>query len=190
MGQKQQRRQRKFHIGIDLGKSGAIVVQKWHNVFGGETLVDDELITQTYPMPLIGKEIDYLELYKLLEPYEGGNGMVLFEKIVPFGVKTAMFSLGQQSGAVEMACVALSIPFTKIPPQTWQKEMFTGVDQMTRASKTTKSGTSRDTKSMALVAVKRLFPTIKLTFGERARVPDEGLVDALLMSEYAKRKYP
>lgn len=175
---------RRFHIGIDLGKTGAIVIQDMRSIPEGFKNIE------TYKMPLIGKEIDMSELYKLLEPYEAGNGMVVFEKIVPFGVKTAMFSLGQQSGAVEMACVALAIPFTKVPPQTWQKEMFTGVDQMTKVSKTTKSGTSRDTKAMALVAAKRLFPKLKLTFGERAKVPDEGLVDALLMSEYAKRKYP
>lgn len=182
MAQKQQY-PRKFYIGIDLGKSGAIVIQESTKVLTGLTPIS------THEMPLIGKELDLQALYELFEPYKKGDGIVIFEKIVPFGVKTAMFSLGMQSGAVEMMCVALSIPFVKVPPQTWQKEMFTGVDEMTKPSKTTKSGTSRDTKSMALVATKRLFPTMKLTFGDRAKKPDEGLVDALLMSEYAKRRF-
>lgn len=168
---------RSFHIGIDIGKEGAIVIQKSGNI-------------ELHKMPKIGKEIDLDALYKLLEPYEGGNGMVVFEKIVPYGVKTAMFSLGHQAGALEMACVGLAIPFVKVPPQTWQKEMFTGVDHLTKKSTTTKSGESRDTKTMAAIAAKRMFPTIKLTFGEKATVPHEGLVDALLMSEYAKRRFP
>jgi crossover junction endodeoxyribonuclease RuvC len=123
MGTKKPEYQRSFHIGIDLGKNGGIVIQQADSI----TLIK---------MPKIGKELDLHQLHKILEPYEGGNGMVLFEKIVPYGVKTAMFSMGLQSGAVEMACVALSIPFTKIPPQTWQKEMFTGVGEMTKPSKT------------------------------------------------------
>lgn len=175
MAQKQQYL-RRFHIGIDLGKEGAIVIQESGNV-------------QSHPMPLIGKELDMQALYKLFEPYEAGNGMIVFEKIVPFGPKMAMFSLGMQSGAVEMICVALAIPFTKVLSQAWQKEMFTGVGEMTKASKTTKSGTSRDTKSMATIAAKRLFPTVQLTFGNPNKKPHDGLVDALLMSEYAKRRF-
>ena len=67
--------------------------------------------------------------------------------------------------------------------------MFTGVDEITKtANKLSKTGKPvRDTKAMALVAVKRIFPTLKLTFGDRATVPDDGLIDAVLMSEYAKR---
>lgn len=177
MEKKTQKYQRSFHIGIDLGKQGAIVIQDKHKLI------------QKYKMPLIGKEIDLNEIYSILTPYEGGNGMLVFEKIVPFGVKTAMFSLGEQSGALEMACVALAIPYTKIPPQTWQKEMFTGVTVVNKKSATTKSGVSKDTKSMALIAAKRLFPQSSLKFGERTTVPHDGLVDALLLSEYAKRKF-
>jgi len=173
-----QKYSRRFHIAIDLGKEGAIVIK--------EKNVEDKLIK----MPKIGKEIDYNQIYSILSPYEGGNGMLVFEKIVPFGVKTAMFSLGYQAGAIEMACIALAIPYTIVAPQTWQKEMFGGVPSLTKKSATTKSGESRDTKAMALIAAKRLFPTTKLTFGERATVPHDGLVDALLMSEYAKRRFP
>jgi hypothetical protein len=170
---------RRFHIGIDVGKEGAFAIQD----------INLKSIT-CIKMPLIGKELDMLEVYNILTPYEGGNGMIVFEKIIPFTAnKSAMFSLGCQAGAIEMACVALAIPFTKVPPQTWQKEMFTGVDQATKKSTTTKSGVSRDTKSMALVAAKRLFPHQELKFGGRTTVAHNGLVDALLMSEYAKRRF-
>lgn len=168
----------RFCIGIDIGKQGAIVIRE----NGKPDIVK--------PMPMIKTELDYLELYNLLSPYEGGNGMIVFEKLgVIFGTsKATAFSMGHQAGAVEMACVALAIPFTKVPPKLWQKEMFAGVEEITRPSKTGKTQT-RDTKAMALVAVKRLFPKYKLTFGERATVPNDNLIDALLMSEYGFRKF-
>jgi len=171
----------RFTIGIDIGKQGAIVIR--------ENNKPDIMVK----MPMIKTELDYHALHKLLEPYEGGNGMVVFEKLgVIFGSsKQVAFSMGHQSGAVEMACVALSIPFTKVTAKEWQKEMFTGVDEITKPpSKMSKSNKStRDTKAMALVAAKRLFPDVKLTLGERATIPHDGLVDALLMSEYARRKF-
>ncbi len=65
--------------------------------------------------------------------------------------------------------------------------MFQGVDQITKPSKTAGAKPIRDTKAMALVAVKRLFPDLKLTFGERATKPHDGLIDAVLIAEYARR---
>jgi hypothetical protein len=92
--------------------------------------------------------------------------------------------MGHQAGSVEMACIALSIPFIKVPPKQWQKEMFVGVAEIKKSGKKT-----RDTKAMALIAAKRLFPKLKLTFGSVAKVPHDGLVDALLMSQYGITKY-
>lgn len=168
----------RFSIGIDIGKMGALCIQE----------KDKEIIIKE--MPMIKTELDYQALYKLLEPYEGGDGIAVFERLgVIFGTsKATAFSMGHQAGAVEMACVALSIPFIKVPPKVWQKEMFLGVDEILKQSKSGKSQV-RDTKAMALIAVKRLFPTVKLIFGERATKPHDGLVDALLMSEFGKRKY-
>ena len=64
----------------------------------------------------------------------------------------------------------------------WQKEMFLGVEEITITGKST-----RDTKAMALVAIKRIFPNLELTFGVKAKKPHDGLVDAVLMAEYARR---
>lgn len=160
---------RNINIGIDIGKHGAIVI-------------DNSGVITTHKMPLIGTELDYKALNDILEPFEGGNVMVVFEKIVPYiQNKSTAFSLGHQAGAIEMLCVAHCIPYTKLPPRNWQKEMFAGVGEMN------KGDGSRDTKSMALMAIKRLMPNLQLTFG-KATVPHDGLVDAALMAAYAKRK--
>jgi len=166
---------REFNIGIDIGKKGAIVV-----------LTEQPFTNTIAPikMPLIGDQLDYHEVYRLLKQYEKTNCHVIFEKLgVIFGTgKSTAFSMGHQSGAIEMACVALKLPYTKIPAKQWQKEMFQGVEEVTKPGKS-----SRDTKAMALIAAKRLFPNFNLTFG-RATVPHDGAVDALLMAEYCKRR--
>jgi hypothetical protein len=163
----------KIYIGIDIGKSGAIAV------FSGNNIV-------TYEMPKISNELDYHALNKLLRQFcsNSKKPYVVFEKLgVIFGSgKSTAFSMGHQSGAVEMSCVANDIPYTKVRAVDWQKQMFQGVQEIT------KTGSSKkDTKAMALVAIKRIFPDLKLTFGTRATKPHDGLVDAVLMAEYARR---
>jgi hypothetical protein len=169
----------KTYIGIDIGKKGSIVVLSPEGI-------------QTHPMPMIKDELAYSDLFDLLQHIQmtevaktGGNPHVVFEKLgVIFGSsKVTAFSMGYQSGAIEMMAIALGIPYTKVPAKQWQKDMFQGIDVIKKTGKS-----SNDTKAMALIAAKRLFPNQKLTFGEKATKPHDGLVDALLMAEYAKRK--
>lgn len=168
----------KVYIGIDIGKSGAIAV-----IHGSE-------IT-TYPMPKIKTELDYIELSSLMFNLnsELNGSHVIFEKLgVIFGSsKQTAFSMGEQAGSVEMSCICQGMPYTKVRAVDWQKEMFTGLDQITKPSSTGKKEV-RDTKAMALVAIKRLFPNLKLTFGDKATKSHDGLIDAVLMAEYARRK--
>lgn len=167
--------QREFNIGIDIGKKGAIVVlakQPWTNAI------------DPIPMPMIGDQVDYHQVFEILSRYKGTDCHVIFEKLgVIFGTgKSTAFSMGYQSGAIEMACISLGLSYTKVPAKQWQKEMFQGVEEITKQGKS-----SRDTKAMALIAAKRLFPDYRLTIG-RATTPHDGVVDALLMADYCKRK--
>lgn len=163
----------KIYIGVDIGKSGAIAVM--HNT----TIL-------TYPMPKIGTELDYQSLNSLLRGFSSNDEKpyVVFEKLgVIFGSgKSTAFSMGEQSGALEALCIANQLPYTKVRAVDWQKQMFQGVTQIDKPG-----SNKKDTKAMALVAVKRIFPDLKLTFGDRATKPHDGLVDAVLMAEYARR---
>jgi hypothetical protein len=163
-------------IAIDIGKHGAVCIRK-----------KDLIITK--PMPMISSELDYRGLYEILAGEDTSTIHVVFEKLgVIFGTsKTTAFSMGHQAGAVEMLCIALDIPFSKIHAKVWQKEMFEGTSLVTKKSKSGKSVVT-DTKATALIVAKQLFPNEKLTFGDRATKPHDGLIDALLMSEYAKRR--
>lgn len=169
----------KIYVGIDIGKAGAFCVMYPDRV-------------ETFAMPMIKTELDYREIADkitdLAQNY-AGNVHIVFEKLgVIFGSsKQTAFSMGNQAGAIEMICICQNIPYTKVRAVDWQKSMFTGVEQITKPSKTAGAKPVRDTKAMALVCVKRLFPQLKLTFGTRATVPHDGLIDAVLIAEWAKR---
>jgi hypothetical protein len=158
----------KIYIGVDIGLLGAIVI------------MHPEGHIEKAKMPLIGKVIDIPTLRRLIGRRDA---VVVFEDLgVIFGSsKAAAFSMGYQVGIVEALCVAASMPYHKVKAKMWQKEMFQGVPEL-------KKGEKRDTKGMALVACQRIFPGMDLTFTERAQKPHDGLVDALLIAEYAKRK--
>jgi len=165
------------YIGIDIGKSGAYYV-----------LGEDGSEIERGPVPMIKKEVDWHEFNEIMDRYNMFNGMVVFEKLgVIFGSsKKTAFSMGYQAGAIEMMCISNMVQYTMVPAKKWQEEIFQGV------TKIYKKGVKGplDTKAMALVAAKRLFPKVNLLMTDRSTVPHDGLVDALLMAEYARRKFP
>jgi hypothetical protein len=165
----------KTYIGIDIGLKGAIAV-----------ISPDGVIT-THIMPVIKDQLDMRGLQDLMDltiiNQSSSSMSAVFEKLgVIFGSsKATAFSMGMQLGAIEMLCVSQNLSYSKVPAKQWQKDMFMGINEITN------SKGKRDTKAMALVAVKRLFPQLKLAFGERATKPHDGLVDAVLMAEWARR---
>ena len=159
----------KVYIGIDIGKLGGIAI-KYEN-----------MPIVLIPMPKIGNEVDYHALISILKGYPVCH--VIFERLTSIfkTSKAATWSLAHQSGAIEAGCIALNIPYTKCPPKDWQKDMFFGIPEIVNTNG------KRETKKMALVAVKRLYPTMQLTF-KNSRVPHEGCIDATLMVTWAQRK--
>jgi len=167
---------KEFYIGIDIGKNGAIMI-----------LASEPYLKAISPiaMPMINKELDLQSLYKALEVYKGSQCHVIFEKLgVIYGSsKTTAFSMGYQAGAIEAICISLQLPYTIVHAKVWQKEMFQGIKELTKTN-----GKTRDTKAMALIAAKRLFPDLELSF-KKGLKPHDGLIDALLIAEYGKRNF-
>lgn len=167
------------YIGIDIGLDGGIAV------------LDDVVPLVLYKIPLVAKgEIDYVSLYNLLQFIQsaelsnsGSNPHLLFEKLgVIFGSsKSTAFSMGYQSGAIEMMAIALGIPYTKVSAKTWQKQLFTGVDVIKKASG------ANNTKAMASIVAKRLFPSANFKATSKSKKDDDGLIDAILIAEYGRR---
>ena len=173
----------KTHIGIDPGKNGGIAIISETN-------------TIVYKIPLIGKVIDLQELNKIFKSVKGENPHAVLEDVHSIhGVPaTTNFVLGECRGNLLMALVIYDIPFTLVQPKAWQKEMFQGVPEMYKTTSKKKDDevikkNKVDTKAMALVACKRIFPEVDLRATEKSKVAHDGIVDALLMAEYCRRHF-
>lgn len=174
----------KYAIGIDVGKSGAGVIQD---------LESGNIVKFT--MPIIGKEFDVHELCRILEPFKGTDCMIVFEDLrAIFGSSSkSTFTFGFVAGATEAAIISLGLPYRKVNAKVWQKLAFLGVPEIREPDKVTATGRKikgkLKTKEMALIAAKRLYPNFDLRASERAKNPHDGIVDALLMSWFCKQTY-
>jgi hypothetical protein len=170
----------KTYVGIDPGKDGAIAI-----------LYPNGAI-KTICTPKIGTEYDKGRMFSILtdivQESEGRCHFVL-ENInghVAQGRSTA-FVMGIGKGLWEMALIAAKAPHTLVASQSWQKVAWQGVPPVKIPCKQNKSGVKTDSKATSLIAAKRLFPNVDLRKSARATTPHDGIVDALLMAEYARR---
>lgn len=175
----------KVRVGIDPGKNGFIAIWKEG---GGYSFL---------PIPLIGKEVDYKKLadgfVKAVFDKEHLDVYCVIENVhAKFGSSaSSTFNFGYIAGAMEMMLIILGIPYTRVAPKKWQKQMWEGVVVQQKPSSTGKTMVT-DTKSTSLMAATRIFPGIDLranTDSKRSVKPHDGKVDALLICEYCKRNF-
>lgn len=175
----------KTRIGIDPGKQGFLAVY---------TLFNDNEDLNFYPIPLIGKEIDIYQLNRIFQGFLDSTPIndiycVIENVHAIYGSSAeATFSFGFCCGILESLLVAHNIPYTKVAPKKWQKEMWEGIPLQQKSSSTGKTQVT-DTKLMSLLAAKRIFPNVDLRESVRCKKPNDGKVDALLMMEYCKRNF-
>lgn len=163
-----------IRIGIDPGKNGFICY-----------FLDEHI--RYISIPLINKEVDIHKLNDellLLGIFSDAHCVIEDVHAILGSSAKATFNFGWIVGILEAFLVAYQIPYTKVKPKEWQKEMHQGIPKI---SKQGKHGT--DTKAMSLLAAKRLFPNEDLTATERSVKPHDGKVDALLLAEYCRRKF-
>lgn len=163
----------KIRAAFDVGKDGAFVVFR-----------DEKPIEKTV-MPTIGNQIDLTSIRNILRKYDCENIHVVIEDVhAIFGASAkSTFNFGWSLGILEGMLAGTGIPYTKVAPKTWQKEMWQGIAPVYKSARTI------DTKATSLIAAKRLFPNEDLRRSERAILPHDGIVDALLMAEYCRRKF-
>jgi hypothetical protein len=90
-----------------------------------------------------------------------------------YGVSSA-FSLGLTYGAITQALVSRAVRHQRVKPQVWQREY--GI-----------AGHHQRTKAQALVVAQGLWPMQDWRATDRCRTAHDGLVDAALMAEFARR---
>lgn len=172
----------KLFIGVDPGLNGGIVV-----------LDENGTIIEVSEIPKIGKEAHLPALNEIFLKYKDKNAHVILEQVhALFGVAAGTtFTFGMIYGILHGMIVANGFKYTLVQPKTWQKEMFAGILEIRKPSKTNKNGkvvTGRvDTKLMAQQAQVRLFPNAKGFTTDRGKFLD-GVTDAVLIAEYGRRK--
>lgn len=173
----------KIRIGIDPGTESYLCV--W-----------EEKSNQFYfhQFPTIGKEIDLDGINKLFRQYVAPTVSfdvhVVIENVhaIHGSSASSTWNFSKIASALETLLYAYNVPFTKVQPKVWQKEMWQGVTLQTKKSSTGKTQIN-DTKAMSEVAAKRLFPNIDLRRSSRCKTSDHNKVDALLIAEYCRRKF-
>lgn len=145
-------------IGIDPGKTGAIAV------------MDDDGILCLEQFN-VDKYVDVLSY--VVQSTSAKDIKVCLEKVgaMPGQGVVSMFNFGHNLGVIEGILSALRIPYQLVPPQTWKKEFSLTGD-----------------KAKSVEVCKKLFPWVDLRATDRSRKPSDGLAEALLMAEYARRR--
>lgn len=83
----------------------------------------------------------------------------------------SMFNFGHNLGFIEGLLQAYGVPYQLVPPQTWKKEFSLTSD-----------------KAKSIEVCQKLFPNANLMATNRSRKPSDGIAEALLMAEYARRR--
>lgn len=103
-----------------------------------------------------------------------GKCVAAVEKVgaMPGQGVTSMFSFGQSFGFILGVLTALGIGYQLVPPRVWKKEYSLTND-----------------KGKSIEVCKRLFPGVDLKRTERCKTDSDGMAEALLLAEYARRKF-
>lgn len=145
-------------IGIDPGKSGGIAY-----------IDTQDNISGTMPY----SDTELLNLCRDASHDWGKEVVCCLEKVgaMPGQGVVSMFSFGQSVGYIKGVLESFRIPYQEITPQKWKREF----------------GLTSD-KAKSAEVCGRLFPDVSLLATPRCKKPHDGMAEALLMAEYARRK--
>ena len=134
---------------------------------GGIALLDDTNEVRVYPY----SEETLIEKLKYDSKFFDVKCVLEKVNAMPGQGVVSMFNFGQNYGFIQGVLKAYNIPFELVPPQKWKKEFSVTSD-----------------KNISIEVAKRLFPTVNLKATERCKKDHDGMAEALLMAEYARRK--
>lgn len=148
------------YVGIDPGQNGAYAVI---------SDIDMGRIVKVYPWD----DVFFVAEMHALQ-HSGDGVMVCVEKVgaMPGQGVTSMFNFGKSAGYIEGVLRGLGLPFQLIVPRRWKGEF----------------GLIGKEKKASVDVARKLFPLVSLRKSNRCRTDSDGMADALLMAEYARRK--
>lgn len=181
----------RISIGIDIGSDGGFCIMhdnriyKYGKIPYNETEADMKALSDIILESIQWKSEDDCD----------GMHVCIEDLHSVFGSSAkSNFSFGVNNGLVIGMLQVLELPFTKVIPKRWQKQIWEGIRpiEITVKGKTNKDGSQKykiDTKATSLIAAKRLFPKETFLATERSKVPSDGIVDAVLICEYCRRNF-
>lgn len=151
-----------IYIGIDPGKSGAVVLLMGHRK------------AEAIRTPLLrGAQYDGPSMVQALRQYPLNAKYVAIEKVhgMPKQGVVSTFTFGEGYGRWRGILDTLELPHILVTPQRWQKIICAGL--------------SGDAKSRAQQAVVAQLPWLELRPG-KVRKPHQGIVDAACLALLAR----
>ena len=160
-------------VGIDPGLSGGLAA-----IDGVGRIVD------VMPMPRLNGSSGPLDMHAIKSWFstlkKRGDVVAALERVSARpgeGVKSTL-TAGVNWGFLKGMLIAISARHSEPTPQQWKKEL--GLPKRTGKER-------KQAKQDAIALATQLFPGIDLTPGRR-RVPHDGMADAVLVAEYARRR--
>jgi hypothetical protein len=166
----------KIYVGIDNGLDGGVALVS----DDGKVLL--ATVTPTFSNGKKRKLCSHM-LNALMDSFRGGSDEELTVVVeTPAGSKSvsAATSMADSFARIETVLIIGGYRRHFITARTWQKEFWT-VPKMAKDQKF-------DTKAAALLAANRLWPDANWLASPKCKKPHDGMVDAALIAEYARRK--
>jgi crossover junction endodeoxyribonuclease RuvC len=116
-----------------------------------------------------GRYLGHLKV--LAHPPCAAKAVVEHVNAMPGQGVTSMFNFGKGFGWLLGVLDAYGIPYELVRPQKWKKEYSVTGD-----------------KNSSIAVCKRLFPEVSLLPTTRCKKDSDGMAEALLMAEYARRR--
>jgi len=150
-----------IYIGIDPGVNGGYAVIE-------ESISDGSITADAQPWD----NANFLDMISYASD-KGGAIVACVEKVasMPHQGSVSIFTFGKAAGYIEGALSALGIPYQLVPPRTWKKEFSLGA-----------------VKDDSIAVAEHLFPDVNLLKNPRCRKKHDGMAEALLIAEYARRR--
>lgn len=170
----------KLWIGIDPGKSGAIVA-----VDSDGRIIGKDVI------PLLGTDVDAKGIYEILKRYSNEYDItVILEEVHSLHKMAAAtnFSMGHTLGIILGIVIASSLRLIRVQPKAWQKEVWITSEIEYLPKKPDQKNASINTKLTSMKAAHRLFPNEDFRKSARSTNDHDGITDSVLLAEYGRRK--
>jgi crossover junction endodeoxyribonuclease RuvC len=163
----------KVFIGIDPGKAGGLVAIHSGDIW---TRVD------AVPMPETERDIwEWIDKAVVVHPLIAKFAVIERVHSMPKQGVASTFTFGMWYGFLRGCLTAVGVPFEEVTPQTWMKEL--GVPGRKGC------GNVRQGKNRLRGMAQQLFPDLKIWSEPKSIGRQLAISDALLISEYCRRKH-